>query len=99
MGHQPAIKFDSYHQQNLNGNILQEGSAMNTNTSMLCQLDAHLDNILDGVQHLRQLNLATVAECEQALQESRHLLGALALYRHQLTKLEEQQALQLRYAA
>ena len=68
-------------------------------TSIPCQLEAHLDAILDGIQHLRKLNLTTVAEYEQALQESRQLLGALALYRHQLTKLEQQQALSLRYAA
>ncbi len=69
------------------------------NTSMSCQLDTHLDAILEGVKHLRQLNLTTVAEYEQALQQSRHLLGALALYRHHLAKLEPQQALSLRYAA
>ena len=53
-------------------------------TYVLTQLDRRLASIQQRVQSLKQLSLAAEAERRKALDESRHLLAALAWYRHEL---------------
>ncbi len=50
------------------------------------QLAAHLDNIVDRIQHIRQMDLSLEANLQTALQESQDTLGALALYRKLLSR-------------
>ncbi len=62
-------------------------SAMNTHpTAPHQQLDAQLTGILTRVEHLRTLHLTAEIGLEQALDESRRALGALAQYRHTLQR-------------
>ncbi len=62
-------------------------SAMNTHpTAPHQQLDAQLTGILTRVEHLRTLHLTAEIGLEQALDESRRALGALAQYRHSLQR-------------
>ena len=50
------------------------------------QLDTQLTGILTRVEHLRTLNLTAEIGLEQALDETRRTLGALAQYRHGLKR-------------
>lgn len=50
------------------------------------QLAAHLDHIIDRIQHIREMDLSTDANLQTALQESQDTLGALALYRKMLSR-------------
>ncbi|MFQ5569337.1 MAG: hypothetical protein ACE5G0_06655 [Rhodothermales bacterium] len=50
------------------------------------QLDAQLDNVVNRIQHLRQLDLSLEDNLQQALEESQNMLGALALYRKVLRR-------------
>jgi len=45
------------------------------------QLGAQLDSLVDHIEHIRRLDLSVEADLSCALQESRAMLGALALYR------------------
>ncbi len=50
------------------------------------QVAAHLDHIVDRIQHIRQMDLSLEANLQMVLQESRDILGALALYRKLLSR-------------
>jgi hypothetical protein len=45
------------------------------------QLADQLDKIVDHVQRIRGLDLASTSDLERALEETQDTLGALALYR------------------
>ncbi len=63
------------------------------------QLAAHLDNIVDRIQHIRRMDLSLEANLQTALQESRDTLGALALYRKMLSRAADYQQWTPRRAA
>ncbi len=50
------------------------------------RLAAHLDHIVDRIQHIRQMDISLEANLQKALQESQDTLGALALYRKMLSR-------------
>ena len=62
-------------------------------------LDSHLKGVVNRIQRIRRLNLSVEAECQQALEESNDVLGALALYRGWLRTAAGQGERQQRYAA
>ncbi len=51
------------------------------------QLDAYLERFVDRARQLKQLNLKADGGLHAALEESQHLLAAIAMYRHQLKTL------------
>ena len=53
------------------------------------QLGAYLDHIVDRIQHIRQMNLSTEADLQVAMQQSQETLGALALFRRQLSRVAD----------
>ena len=55
-----------------------------TSTNIPTPLDAQLSSILARVEHLSHLDLRNDHGIEQALDQSRRVLGALAQYRHLL---------------
>ncbi len=63
------------------------------------QLAAHLDKIVDRIQHIRQMDLSLEDNLQTALQESQDTLGALALYRKLLGRAAEYQKWTPRHAA
>jgi len=63
------------------------------------QLNADLDRVLRCIQDLRQLDCSVDAHLQQALEESRRLLGAITRYRHQLQRLDAWAGLRQRQAA
>lgn len=63
------------------------------------QLEACLERVVNHVRHLRQLDLSVEAELEQALAESRQVLGAIAQYRGLLKKAAPHEGIQQRIAA
>ena len=71
---------------------------INTQTAQ-AQLDAQLASILTRIQSLQYLDLAEETACRQALEESRRLLGAVAVYRHGLEAAALHRASSLRCAA
>ena len=52
------------------------------------QLDAYLDRVVDHIQQLRQLDFTDEDAVEQAMNQSQQVMGALAMYRHQLRHAE-----------
>lgn len=64
------------------------------------RLDACLDSLVDHIDHLRTLDLTTEADLEQALDETRQMLGAVVMYRSLVQRCEaEEDAYPLRLAA
>ncbi len=63
------------------------------------QLAAHLDHIVDRIQHIRQMDLSLEANLQMALQESQDTLGALALYRKMLRRAADYETWTPRRAA
>ena len=63
------------------------------------QLDTYLDSVVNRVQRLRQGNLFTEAERQQALEEIQDLQGALAMCRGLLRRIEPRRIGQQRRAA
>ena len=63
------------------------------------QLASYLDNIVDRIQHIRQMDLSSEANLQTALQESQDTLGALALYRKMLSRAADYQKWMPRRAA
>ena len=64
------------------------------------RLDACLDSIADHIEHLRTLDLMAEADLEQALDETRQMLGAVVMYRSLVQRCEaEPQTYPLRLAA
>lgn len=63
------------------------------------QLDAYLDRVVHHIQHLRQLDLTDEAAVDQAMTQSQQVMGALAMYRHQLRHAEVHAVPVLRQAA
>lgn len=57
------------------------------------QLDAYLDRVVRRARHIRQLNLSTEGCLHQALEESQSLLASIAMYRHLLKRMDEQEKL------
>lgn len=52
------------------------------------QLAGCLDSIVQHVEHMQQLDLSQEADLDQALTESREVLGALVMYRELLQRLD-----------
>ena len=63
------------------------------------QLDTYLDRIVNTIQHLRQIDFSDEAAVEQAMEQSRQVMGALAMYRHQLRNAEARPPQPMRQAA
>ena len=63
------------------------------------QLDTYLDRVVNHIQQLRQLDLSDEAAVEQAMNQSQQVMGALAMYRHQLRHAEAHAMPALRHAA
>ncbi len=63
------------------------------------QLDAYLDRVVSHIQQLRQLDLSDDAAVELAMNQSQQVIGALAMYRHQLRHTEVHAMSVLRQAA
>ncbi len=63
------------------------------------QLAAHLDHIVDRIEHIRQMDLSLEANLQTALQESQDTLGALALYRKMLSRAADYEKWMPRHAA
>ena len=63
------------------------------------QLAAHLDHIVDRIEHIRQMDLSLEANLQQALQQSQDTLGALALYRKLLSRVADDRRWPQRHAA
>ena len=55
------------------------------------QLDAYLDRVIGRIRDLRQLNLSAESGLYEALEESQNLMASLAIYRHMLKNVEEQE--------
>ena len=62
-------------------------------------LDSQLKDVVNRIQRIRTLNLSVEAERQQALEESKDVLGALALYRGWLRKAAGHGERPQRYAA
>ena len=62
-------------------------------------LDACLERILQRIDHLRHLDLDEEAGVQDALDESRELMGLLALYRAALQRAPSPAPQRLRHAA
>ena len=58
----------------------------------LNQIDSYLERVVDRARDLRQLNLSAEAGILQALEESQNLLASIAMYRHQLKTMAQQQS-------
>ena len=54
----------------------------------LNQIDAYWEGLADRVQDLKQLDLSIEDNLELALEESQHLLGAIAHCRHLLVQVQ-----------
>ncbi len=63
------------------------------------QLDSYLDRVVNHIQQLRQIDFSDEAAVAQAMNQSQQVMGALAMYRHQLRNVEERVMPALRYAA
>jgi len=63
------------------------------------QLDAYLDRVVNHIEQLRHLDLTDEDAVEQAMNQSRQVMGALAMYRHQLRHAEAYAMPVLRQAA
>ena len=63
------------------------------------QLNAYLDRIVNNIQQLRQLDFSDEAAVEQAMAQSQQVMGALAMYRHQLRHVEARAPQPMRQAA
>ena len=63
------------------------------------QLTVQLDTIIDRIQQIRKLDLASETSRKQALVASRDTLGALALYRKQLNRAIAHKPIAPRHAA
>ena len=57
-------------------------------TERATQLDTYLDRVVNHIQQIRKLDLSEDAGFEQALAQSREVMGALALYRRHLERAE-----------
>ena len=65
---------------------------MATEKPTLERLDSQLGEVLHRVRRMRELDLSTEQERDQALEESRCILGAIARYRHWLEEIERTEA-------
>ena len=63
------------------------------------QLDTYLDSVVNRAERLRQRNLFTDTERQQALEEIQDLQGALAMCRGLLRRMEPRNAGQQRQTA
>ena len=69
------------------------------NASAETQLAAFLDRVVNHIQQLRQIDFTDAAAVDQAMNQSQQVMGALAMYRHQLRNAEAHALPLMRQAA